>query len=731
MKKEKKLKAPVRKGYVKVPVVMQMENLECGAASLSMIAAYYGLWLPLEQVRRDCGVSRDGSNAKNLMQAGRKYGFNVAGYRCELDLLREEGSFPCIVHWEFNHFVVLKGFKKGKAYINDPARGERILTMEEFDRGFTGICLEFEPTEEFVPSGKRKSMLSFAKKRLKGTTSAFVLVLATTIIATLVQVINPVFSRVLVDRLLTRDNIEWLYPFVAFLFIFTIIQLIVAWIRCTYLLRIQGKFAIIANSRFIWHVLKIPAEFFSQRLAGDISARQKENESISNALFQSFAPLVLDALMMIFYFYIMMHYSPILTAIGVLGILINLVLSQYISKKRVNITRVQMRDAGKLASKTLSGMEMIETIKASGAEDGFFEKWAGYQATVNSGKVAFQKLDSYIGMLPGVISSLSNIIILGVGVYLTMQEKFTVGMILAFQGFVSSFQKPATEVISASKTLQEMRTSMERVEDVLNYPTDEFYNHESDALSLNSCEMIEKLSGNIELRNVTFGYSKLAPPLIENFNMKLEPGKTVALVGFSGCGKSTISKLISGLYQPWSGEILYDGKKFLQINHDIFTASVAVVDQEIILFEDTIENNIKMWDDSIDESEMIQAAKEAQIHDAIIVREDGYKYRMREGGRDFSGGQRQRLEIARALSQNPSVLILDEATSSLDAKTEYDVVNAIKNRGITMIIIAHRLSTIRDCDEIIVLSRGKVIERGTHEQLIVKNGEYKKLISSE
>lgn len=731
MKKKKGRKAPIKSGCAKVPVVMQMENLECGAASISMILAYYGLWLPLEQVRRDCGVSRDGSNAKNIMRAGRAYGMEVIGSRCDIQSLTDDVTFPCIIHWEFNHFIVLKGFKKNKAYVNDPARGERVLTMEELDKGFTGICLEFRPTEAFVPGGSKKSILSFAKTRLKGTGGAFALVLALTILSTLVQMIHPAFSRILVDRLLTRNNVEWLYPFILFLFVFTIIQLVIAWLRCTYLLRIQGKFAIIANSQFLWHVLKMPMEFFSQRLAGDIAARQRENESISNSLFQSFAPLLLDALMMVFYFVVMLRYSIILTAIGLSGIFINLLLNQSIARRRVNIARVEMRDAGRLAAKTLSGMEMIETIKSSGAEDGFFEKWAGYQASVNSGKVAFQKLDNYIGILPELVSSMVNIFILGIGIYFTMQEQFSIGMILAFQGFVASFQKPASEMISASKTLQEMRTSMERVEDVMNYPIDEFYKKEDAVQNLEKCENIQKLSGKVELKNITFGYSRLSTPLIENFSMKLEPGQTVALVGFSGCGKSTISKLISGLYQPWSGEILYDDKTFLNVNHEIFTSSVAVVDQEITLFEDTIENNIKMWDDSIDDGEMIRAAKEAQIHDVIMVRENGYHYRMQEGGRDFSGGQRQRIEIARALAQKPSILILDEATSALDAKTEFEVVNAIKARGLTMIVIAHRLSTIRDCDEIIVLNQGKVIERGTHDELVKKDGEYKRLISSE
>ena len=727
MKKTKKIKAPVTKGVAKVPVVMQMEALECGAASLAMILAYYEKWIPLEQVRVDCGVSRDGSNARNILRAARSYGLVAKGYRYEPEALRKEGKFPCIIHWNFNHFVVLDGFRGNKAVLNDPAKGTYTVPMKTFDESFTGICLLFEPGENFLPGGKPQSMISYAKKRLVGAGAAIVFVTLTTIISSLLGVITPAFSRIFLDRLLTHENPDWLMPFTLAFAGIGVVQLIVAWIQAVYSLRISGKLAMVGNTTFMWKLLRMPMEFFSQRMAGDIQGRQQSNAMIAEQLVNTFAPLALEAIMMVFYLVVMLRYSVMLTLIGLLSVVANLVISRIISKKRINITRVQMRDAGKLAGTTVAGIEMIETIKASGAENGFFEKWAGYQASVNTNKVRFLRMNQILGLLPGLINSVCGTAVLVTGVFLAMEGEFTVGMIMAFQGFLSSFVSPAMTLISAGQSLQEMRTDMERIEDVMKYPSDPVFENNVEAEE----GEYDKLSGNIELKNVTFGYSRLAEPLIKDFSMTLKPGSRVAFVGPSGCGKSTLSKLISGLYQPWSGEILFDGKPMSQIDRGVFTGSLAVVDQDIILFEDTIANNIKMWDNSIEDFEMIMAARDAQLHEDIMQREGGYQYKLTEGGKDFSGGQRQRMEIARVLAQDPTVIILDEATSALDAKTEYDVVRSIKDRGITCIVVAHRLSTIRDCDEIIVLDHGNVVERGTHEELMKNGGAYTQLVSNE
>ncbi len=729
MKNSKKIKQPVVMGTVKVPVIMQLEATECGAASLAMIMAYYEKWVPLEQTRQDCAVSRDGSNARNILRAARNYGMQAQGYQASAESLVKEGPFPCIIHWGFNHFVVLDGFRNGKAYINDPARGFVKVPMKEFELNFTGVMIVIEPGPDFEPSGKKKSVWEFATKRLKGTGAAVAFVVITTLIDSLINVIKPGFSRVFLDRLLTGQNPNWVEPFIVLLAVFSVLQIVMGWISVHYSVRITGKMAALGNASYLWKVLHLPMQFFGQRIPADIADRQTMNASVANTMVNTLAPLFLNALMMVFYLVVMIRYSPMLTMIGLLSIAINLAMSKIISNQRINVTRVQMRDSGKLAGSTVSGIELIETIKASGAEDGYFEHWAGFQASVNAQSVSYSNIKRNLGMVPELVHSLTNIVVLGLGVWLAMRGEFTVGMVMAFQGYLSSFMRPASSIISAGQSVQEMVTQMERLDDVMTYPDSKVF--EPVPETEGEEKMHAKLTGKLEMRNVTFGYSRLAPPLISNFNLTLEPGRKVAFVGTTGCGKSTLAKLISGLYEPWSGEILFDGKPISEIDHSVFTGSVAVVDQEISMFEDTLSNNIKMWDTSIEDFEMILAARDAQIHDDIIGREGGYEHKMLDGGKDFSGGQRQRMEIARALAQDPTIVIMDEATSALDASTEYNVVKGITDRGITCVVIAHRLSTIRDCDEIVVMSKGQVVERGTHEELYAKNGVYTSLISNE
>ncbi len=718
---------PLKKGVAKVPVVMQMEALECGAASLAMILAYYRKWIPLEQIRLDCGVSRDGSNLKNVYYAAQHYGLEAQGYRMDVDSVRKDATFPCIIHWNFNHFVVLDGFRNNKAVLNDPARGNVSVSMEEFDQSFTGVCMTFEPGENFEPSGKRKSTLEFARKRLKGAGAAVAFIILTSVIVCLLGIINPVMSRIFYDRLLTGLAPDWFRPFILVMSLLCVFQIIVEGARAIYSLRINGKMAVEGNASYLWKVLRLPIEFFTQRMTGDIVQRQGSNAMIARTLVETVAPLALNVVMMVFYLVVMVRYSPLLTGISLFSLFCNLLIARYMSEKRINVTRTLMRDEGKLVSATMAGISMTETIKASGAEAGYFRRWSGYQASVNAQNVRYITLNAKLGLLPQLITTASNYAVLFFGVWMAMQGNFTIGMISTFQGLLSSFMGPASSLVSAGQTIQEMRTQMERIEDVMEYPDDPMLSPDDDPGDGNYA----KLSGEVEVRNLTFGYSPLGKPTIEDFSMHMKPGSRVAIVGGSGSGKSTVSKLITGLYQPWEGEILYDGKPIREIPRAVLTGSVAMVDQDIVLFEDTIANNIRMWDNSIADFEVILAARDAQIHDDILQRPGGYQGKLVENGRDLSGGQRQRLEIARVLAQDPSVIILDEATSALDAKTEYELVKAVRDRGISCIVIAHRLSTIRDCDEIIVLDKGRVVERGTHEELYARGGAYTELVTSE
>ncbi len=729
MSKVDLMKQPIKNGRAKVPVIMQMEALECGAASLCMVLAYYNKWVPLEQVRHECGVSRDGSRAGNIARAARKYGLKAKGYTCEVETLREHGQFPCIIHWDFRHFVVCNGFKGNKVYLNDPAKGDYSVSLETFDECFTGVVIMLSPGDDFVADGKPKSMLEFSKQRLSGMKSSITLMIFVTAILAVVEILYAGYTRVFIDRMLTGLESSWMFAFFFGMLLVVIIKIAATWIKDVYSYKIQGKMVITGNVSYMWKILNLPMDFYYQRQAADIQLRKTTNSEIVKELVDTLAPVIINFVMMIIYLIFMFRYSWILALLSLFTVAVKFILSRVIANKRINITRVLMRDKAKLAAVSTSVNQMIETIKASGAENGTFERWAGYQASTSLQIAKHQRLNQYLGIVPSIIDSLLNSFILIIGIWLTLNGAFTAGMIMAFKGILSNFMAPVQSLIDSSQAVQEMRSQMERVDDVMDYPEDLLLTQYSVEKSEN--EEYEKLSGNISLKNVTFGYSELEAPLISNFSFDIRSGQKIAFVGNSGCGKSTMTKLISGVYQPWSGEICFDGKPLLNIDRNVFTSSMAVVEQDITLFEDTISNNIKMWDDTIEDFEVIMAAKDASIHEDIISRPGGYNYKLTEGGKDFSGGQRQRMEIARALVQDPSIIIMDEATSALDARTEYDVVNAISERGITCIIIAHRLSTIRDCDQILVFDHGKVIEQGTHEELMDMDGFYKNLVTSE
>lgn len=704
----------------KVPVMIQMEAVECGAASLGMILAWHKKWLPMEQLRKECGVSRDGCNARQIVMAARNYGLEAAAYKMEPHEI--ENLTPSIIHWNFNHYVVYKGRKGNYHYINDPSQGALKIPLEEFNRSFTGVILTFKPGPDFREGGSRPSILGFVRRRLKNTGAAAFFILATSIMAAIVSIATPLLSQIFMDDILSGKSPDFFKPFMfAFLGILGL-HFITELLKGIYMRKFNAAMELEANANFFWHILRLPMDFFSQRYLGDIILRQKSNQSISSTLVQNFAPLALNMAMLVLYLVFMFKYSIVLTIIGLGSMVLNFFLIKIISSKKVAYSNISERNAGKFYGVTMSCLDNIESIKAAGAETGFFGHWSGYMTNMHNSSMTLEKWDNISAIFPQILQTITSNTILFIGVWLIMDGQFTIGMLLAFQGFMYSFTTPAQQMLSSAELLIQMQTQMKRVEDVLNYPTE--------ASAQTSGKTVSgKLKGEVELKNVTFGYNNFSTPQIKDFSMKLEPGKSVAIVGMSGCGKSTIARLISGLYQPSSGEILFDGRPRYDISDEEFMNSVAMIDQNAVMFDDTVAANIKMWDSSIEDFAMHMACNDAQIREDVITRPEGFNTRMAKGGKNFSGGQIQRIEIATALAREPIILIMDEATSALDADTEKRIMNSIRKMGITLIIIAHRLSTIRDCDEILVLENGTVVERGTHQSLMETGSVYKELVS--
>ena len=706
----------------KVPQVMQMEVVECGAASLTMILAHYGKWLPLEEVRAACGVSRDGSSAKMILQAARNYGLDAKGFRMSPEAL--EGKQPAIIHWNFEHFVVFRGFdRKGRACINDPGIGPVKWPMEEFRKHYTGVCLTFEPTEKFEKGGQQTSILSYMKKNLNGVSEAFWLTFSFALMGAFVALLSPLFTRIFLDEILSGKNADWVKWFFIGMGALAVFQFFVVLLQSRYTKRVAGALALKSNKDYLRHLLRLPMSYFAMRHVGDLQQRMHLNQEITNSLIEVLAPQVINIGLLVLYLFLMFSYSFWLTIIGFVAAGVNLAIVHYFANFRINLIRSMEQSEGQYFSATISCIDNMESIKAAGAETGFFKYWSGLWAHKFNVNANADKQQAQMALLPVMANALCSVAVLVLGAYLILQGDLTVGMLMAFQGFMGSFLAPVNELVNGSQKIVEMRSQMERVEDVMKYPED---HRESEKEILQG-----KLGGLLEMKHVTFGYSPIQPPLIEDFNLRVEPGHSVALVGPSGCGKSTLAKLISGLYKPWSGEILFDGRPIESIPNEELTNSVAVIDQNVVLFDDTIAQNIRMWDPSIEDFTLMMACNDAEIRADIVSRPEGFDTKIVKGGQNFSGGQRQRFEIATALAREPIVLIMDEATSALDPKTEDEVMKRIRRMGPTQIIVAHRLSTIRDCDEIIVMDQGKILQRGRHEELIAQEGFYQKLMKSE
>ena len=711
-----------RSKLAKVPQVMQMEVVECGAASLTMILAHYGKWLPLEEVRAACGVSRDGSSAKMILQAARNYGLDAKGFRMSPEAL--EGKQPAIIHWNFEHFVVFRGFdRKGRACINDPGIGPVKWPMEEFRKHYTGVCLTFEPTEKFEKGGQQTSILSYMKKNLNGVSEAFWLTFSFALMGAFVALLSPLFTRIFLDEILSGKNADWVKWFFIGMGALAVFQFFVVLLQSRYTKRVAGALALKSNKDYLRHLLRLPMSYFAMRHVGDLQQRMHLNQEITHSLIEVLAPQVINIGLLVLYLFLMFSYSFWLTIIGFVAAGVNLAIVHYFANLRINLIRSMEQSEGQYFSATISCIDNMESIKAAGAETGFFKYWSGLWAHKFNVNANADKQQAQMALLPVMANALCSVAVLVLGAYLILQGDLTVGMLMAFQGFMGSFLAPVNELVNGSQKIVEMRSQMERVEDVMKYPED---HRDSEKEILQG-----KLGGLLEMKHVTFGYSPIQPPLIEDFNLRVEPGHSVALVGPSGCGKSTLAKLISGLYKPWSGEILFDGRPIESIPNEELTNSVAVIDQNVVLFDDTIAQNLRMWDPSIEDFTLMMACNDAEIRADIVSRPEGFDTKIVKGGQNFSGGQRQRFEIATALAREPIVLIMDEATSALDPKTEDEVMKRIRRMGPTQVIVAHRLSTIRDCDEIIVMDQGKILQRGRHEELIAQEGFYQKLMKSE
>ena len=690
-----------------------MESVECGAASLAMILAYHGRYVALEELRVACGVSRDGSNAANLVKAARAYGLETHAVKRELANIGAT-KLPAIIFWKFTHFVVLDGIEARGFHLNDPALGPRSVSNAEMDGSFTGIVIEFTPGRNFVRGGAPPSLFEKLRQRLAGSHEAIWFAALAGLALALTGLVVPSFAKIFIDDVVVHSRTDWVRPLLFAMLVTAVLRAGLVWLQQYYLLRLETKLSVASSSRFLWHLLHLPVEFYAQRYGGEISKRVALNDDVAQFMSRRLASTTIDALMIVFFGLLMFSYDVGLTLIALTaaGILAGITLA--VSRQRIDGNRRVLQESGKATGTLMAGLSAIETLKASALESEFFMRWAGYQASYLSAQQTLARTTTLFALVPPFTIAVTNALVLLLGARRVMDGDFSLGTLVAYQSLLSSFLRPVINFVNLAATLQEMQAKMTRIDDVLRYPA----TVRSVDTNTESAATVQRLRGAVELRDVTFGYSKQAEPLIRDFSLSMQPGARVALVGSSGCGKSTVAKLVSGLYPAWTGDVLLDGVRADDWPRTTRAASVAMVDQDISLFAGTVRQNLSLWDATIAEEALVIACKDAGIHADIMARAGGIDAMVDEGGANFSGGQRQRLEIARALVGNPSVLVLDEATSALDAMTEHTIDRNLRRRGCTCIIIAHRLSTIRDADEILVLDAGRVVQRGTHEELM-------------
>ncbi len=710
--------------HVKTPTVYQVETTESGAAALAMILAYYGCFVSLEQLRIETGVSRYGCKATNIIKAARKFGMECKRYtKSASELLNV--PVPAIIHWNYNHFVVFEGFKGSHAYINDPAVGRRKLTMEELEDAFTGVVLCFEEGENFQKSESSFTLPTYIGERLKGQKSAVAALLCTGLLLVIPGLLIPVFSQIFIDNLFLGENSDWIGGLLVAMAATLLFRSLFTWYRGSVRMKLQSKLALMSAHEFLHKLFRLPIAFFEQRTTGDLLQRAANYNNVSNSPAGELAETLLNIFVACFYLILMFYYSPLLTVIGLAGVLFSLIIVCTISKKTASLFMKVQQDKGKMAGVVYSGLSITDSLKASGAENEYVSRILGHCAQNIRAEQKIGKTQQIISAIPQAASQVTGVVVLMVGGLLIMKGSITAGMLVAFTQLLGSLTDSLNQLMGFLNYIYTIKADMSRVEDIQKYePAPEFL---QEKIKLSN----EKLSGKVEVKEVSFGYSPLAQPFIRNFSFQVQPGHSVALVGTSGCGKSTMTKIISGLYDTWNGEVMVDGIPLHQLSTEIISGNIAMVGQDIKLFSGTIRDNLTLWNENIAERDIVRAAKDACIHEVITKLPGAYDYRLLEGGRNLSGGQRQCLEIARALVLKPSILIMDEATGALDPIMEKKIMDNIKKRGCTCIIAAQRLSTIRDCDEILVMEKGAIIQRGTHEELKNQDGLYSQLISNE
>ncbi|MEU1025359.1 NHLP family bacteriocin export ABC transporter peptidase/permease/ATPase subunit [Streptomyces sp. NPDC005904] len=702
-----------------------MEAVECGAAALAMVLAHHGRYVPLEELRIACGVSRDGSRASNVLKAARGYGLTAKGMQMEPAALAEVKA-PAILFWEFNHYVVYDGtgrrLGRRGVYVNDPGKGRRFVPAEDFDTSFTGVVLVLEPGEDFRPGGRRPGVLKALPARLRGTTGTMLAALLASLLLVAVGAALPALSRTYIDLFLIDHQTSVLGALFASMGAMVALTALLTWLQQANLLRGRIISSTLGSARFLRHLLRLPVTFYAQRSPADLVQRLASNDAVAETLARDLTAAGVDGVVVLLYAALLWTYDPQLTLVGVGIALLNVVAMRVVVRLRATGTQKLRADSAKLTNTAYTGLQLIETLKATGGESGYFRRWAGQHATTLEEQQRLGVPSAWLGVVAPTLATLNSALILWLGGLRAVEGHLSIGLLVAFQALVTRFTAPITRLNGVAGRVQDFAADVARLKDVENFPVDPLYTRPAPAADT------RRLKGHVTLENITFGYSPLDKPLLTGFSLTVGPGQQVALVGGSGSGKSTVSRLISGLYTPWEGTIRIDGQRLEDIPRGALTASVSFVDQDVFLFEGTIRDNVALWDPSLPDAEVVAALQDACLYEVVARRPGGIHSRVEQDGRNFSGGQRQRLEIARALVRRPSVLVLDEVTSALDAGTEQLIIDNLRRRGCACVVIAHRLSTVRDSDEIVVLDHGQVVERGRHEHLVAAGGPYADLV---